>query len=186
MLSRDEAHVTNIEWLMLDIEDSANDMHAHLLVLYTLARFLPAKVIVEIGTDDGTSTLPLVMAAQRTGGIVHSVDPEPCPHAHTRIERAGLLDHWRFHQMKSEDFDPLVADLVFIDGDHSYQAVRGDLLRHGAAVRLGGIVVLHDSMAQNYPGVGLAVHDFLDVDRGRWERLTLRWCHGLTICRRIA
>lgn len=35
-------------------------------------------------------------------------------------------------------------DLLFIDGDHSYEGVRADFMTYGPLVRKGGLIVLHD------------------------------------------
>jgi len=52
------------------------------------------------------------------------------------------------------------CDFVFIDGDHSYEAVRGDLARFAPLVRSGGTLLLHD-YGEVKPGVPRAVHEFL-------------------------
>jgi predicted O-methyltransferase YrrM len=38
----------------------------------------------------------------------------------------------------------IAFDLIFIDGDHSYDAVKADFLAYSPLVRAGGLVALHD------------------------------------------
>ena len=43
------------------------------------------------------------------------------------------------------------VDLLFIDGDHSYEAVRADWENYHSLVRPGGIVAFHDASANRQP-----------------------------------
>ncbi len=43
------------------------------------------------------------------------------------------------------------CDLLYVDGDHSYEAVVADMARHRPSVRDGGLVVLDDYHG-NWPG----------------------------------
>jgi cephalosporin hydroxylase len=45
-------------------------------------------------------------------------------------------------------------DFVFIDGDHSYEAVRADVDNYGTMVADGGVLVLHDILPR--PGYGVS------------------------------
>jgi predicted O-methyltransferase YrrM len=58
-------------------------------------------------------------------------------------------------------------DLVFIDGDHSYEAVRRDFELVEPCVKPRGVVALHDVRA--HPGVGRLVGDV--VASGKWTPL---------------
>lgn len=55
---------------------------------------------------------------------------------------------------------PNHLDLVFIDGDHSYEAVKHDIQNWKKKVRPGGILAGHDYHS-DFPGVVLAVQDCL-------------------------
>jgi hypothetical protein len=99
-------------------------------------------VFVEIGTFGGGSLRVLCRVAQLTGGHVYSMDPDE---AYVRrgtipaLEREGWAPYWTYLPGCSEDIAPMEADLLYVDGDHSYPAVCSDLARHGMAVREGGI-----------------------------------------------
>ncbi|WP_420422142.1 class I SAM-dependent methyltransferase [Simkania sp.] len=58
------------------------------------------------------------------------------------------------------DLVPSDLDLVFIDGDHSYEAVKHDILNWKKKVRPGGILAGHD-YSSDFPSVVQAVHDCL-------------------------
>ncbi len=64
-----------------------------------LARGARARIIVELGTSYGYSTVWLAAAARETGGRVISIDlaRDKQDYARTRLERAGLAKHveWR-------------------------------------------------------------------------------------------
>ena len=60
--------------------------------------------------------------------------------------------------------------LLFIDGDHSYQAVRADLLAWEPYLTPGATILFHDC-DESSPGVVQAVAEYVDIHRGikSWE-----------------
>lgn len=56
-------------------------------------------------------------------------------------------------------------DLIFIDGEHSYEAVKNDIEAYLPLVRKGGIICGHDYLEFNQPGYGVnkAVEEMFDV-----------------------
>ena len=67
--------------------------------LHALVIARSAKVIVELGTSYGYSTLFLADAARQTGGKVHSYDlaPDKQLYARARLAEAGLADYVEWH-----------------------------------------------------------------------------------------
>ena len=57
---------------------------------------------------------------------------------------------------------PAEVDMVFIDGDHSYEAVKADLLAW--APRTRKLICGHDFNDPLYPGVKQAVHEYFGAD----------------------
>lgn len=53
------------------------------------------------------------------------------------------------------------ADLVFIDADHRYEAVRADILAYLPLLKAGGIISGHDFNPETWPGVCRAVHELV-------------------------
>lgn len=56
-------------------------------------------------------------------------------------------------------------DLVFLDGDHSYEQVRQDFALVSTCVKPGGIIVFHDSAC--FEGVSRVIGEALTT--GRWQ-----------------
>jgi predicted O-methyltransferase YrrM len=166
-------------------DDPAHDFAGHYLTLYSIARFLPIRQCVEIGCDDGSSTIPLLLG----GAFVHSVDIAPCREADRRIRKSGLRPGWQFYQMPSLDFATRIPagalDCVLIDGDHSEDVVRADWHAYRDKVRVGGFILLHDATSDHFPGVARVVAEEITPDF-RFEVLTFPWSWGLTCARRIA
>jgi predicted O-methyltransferase YrrM len=101
--------------------------------------------MLEIGVRGGASTSALLSGLDdKEGGHLWSVDFQPCMHfpQHPR---------WTFLQMHSLTDAPNILaavpeplDVLFIDGDHSYDAARSDLRVYGPLMRSGGLILMHD------------------------------------------
>jgi predicted O-methyltransferase YrrM len=90
------------------------------------------------------------------------------------LTRYGLEHKVHLHVADSRTVDPPPEplELLFVDGDHSYEGARADYRRWGAFVRPGGHLLFHDAVdsgayGNHYPGVARAVGE---VDSGAWER----------------
>ena len=59
-------------------------------------------------------------------------------------------------------FTKFNIDLVFIDGNHSYEYVKNDLERYYKCVRNNGVIAVHDYGHLNFPGVKKAVDEFVE------------------------
>lgn len=55
------------------------------------------------------------------------------------------------------------AAVVYVDGDHSYDAVRHDAFEAARIVKPGGFVLFDDYGHADYPEISEAVHDFLQA-----------------------
>jgi predicted O-methyltransferase YrrM len=141
------------------------------LSLFSLAVSINASTIVEIGRFRGFSTFALagalrfleigwdeparhlirpdvnyVSALQPRDRKLYSVDNLPLPEAESLLAEHGLS---RFVVLINQRSDAVVPsglfDLVFIDGDHSYEGCMADVERYcGETLRRGGYFVLHD------------------------------------------
>jgi predicted O-methyltransferase YrrM len=121
--------------------------------------------IAEIGCWTGLSTAVLANAAKDRGGLVYAVDhwrgnqgvPPLLAKAQAvdvfaifrrNLAALGLADAVRPMVMDSESAAAVVADglfdLVFIDADHRYSAIRRDLDLWLPKVRPGGVLCGHD------------------------------------------
>ncbi|MCI0400646.1 MAG: class I SAM-dependent methyltransferase [Gammaproteobacteria bacterium] len=117
------------------------------------------KRLVEIGVWHGITTCCL-RKAMAADGVLFAVDPYPVGrlgfsaqrvisysqvhkirNGYVRWLRKTGVEAARDHLASSEE----PVDFVFIDGDHSYEGLRGDWQGWSPLVGLGGIVALHDS-----------------------------------------
>jgi predicted O-methyltransferase YrrM len=127
--------------------------------LYRIVRGLDRANIAEIGRYKGGSTL-LIAAAMDSESTLWSYDlhvklmtvelgPEIDAEIERALERYGLADRVHLIVGDSKLVDPPAADfqLVFVDGDHSYEGVRGDYLNWRPALRPGGHLLFHDAAA---------------------------------------
>ena len=121
--------------------------------------------VVEIGSWKGRSTAWLAAGARLAGTKVYAVDPHTGsredPAAATLAEfranlgRAGLADHVEALVMTSTEAARVVdgpVELLFIDGDHWYEAVRLDAALWLPKLVEGGTVMFHDVGAAGYDG----------------------------------
>jgi predicted O-methyltransferase YrrM len=127
--------------------------------LFRIARELGPATIAEIGRYKGGSTL-LLAAAMHEDSTLWSYDlhvklssTHADLHAEVEVEdalaRYGLGDRVHLVVADSKSVEPPAGgcDLVFVDGDHTYEGVRGDYENWRGAVRPGGHILFHDAEA---------------------------------------
>lgn len=115
--------------------------------------------LVEVGVWHGVTTCRL-RRAMHAEGVLFGVDPYPPGRlgfsaqrviARREVEKSsGGEVRWlrltgvEAARLLAEACEPPV-DFVFIDGDHSYEGLRGDWEAWSGLVAPGGVVALHDS-----------------------------------------
>jgi predicted O-methyltransferase YrrM len=155
-----------------------------LVIISSLVKMTNPKVLFEIGTFDGRTTLNLA-AQSRKDAHVYTLD---LPRA--GIDAAGLplavhdrkyvdkpLSGIRFHGTDVEhkitqfygdsaafDYRPYVGkvDFVFVDGSHSYHYVLNDSWAALRMIRDGGLIVWHDYVPTGHrcwPGLVRALEE---------------------------
>lgn len=147
-------------------------------LLYRLVRRLGAARLAEIGRFRGGSTFVMATAMQPGATLVsydlHADGAEEGRRRDRELEEAltryGLRDRVRLlvADSRTVELPEPVLDLLFVDGDHTYEGVRADLGRWAPLVRPGGHVLLHDAVDTGgygnvYPGITRAVGEFLDA-----------------------
>lgn len=65
-------------------------------------------------------------------------------------------------------------DVLFIDGDHTYDGVKADFENYGIYIRPGGIIAFHDISTNKGPGT--AGHRIVEVPRF-WNEIKEFWPH---------
>ncbi len=127
------------------------------ILLYRLARSLRKdSVIVEVGSYLGASSVFLAIGAKGTGGVVYCVDTW-ANDAMSEGSRDTYQEFLSNTKRVADYIRPLRGrslemaaqfgesiDLLFVDGDHSYEAASDDLRAWLPKLKDGGVVVCHD------------------------------------------
>jgi predicted O-methyltransferase YrrM len=154
-------------------------------LLYRLARKVETGPIAEIGRFKGGSTVVMAEALPegvelwsydllvplRTDMSGESLDEELAA-ALTRLGVAHKV-HLIVGDSRTVEPPPGPLELLFVDGDHSYEGARADVDRWGEFIRPGGNLLLHDAVDSGlygnvYPGVSRVAAE-LGRD-SRWSR----------------
>lgn len=144
-----------------------------LQALYYLARNAPfGAKILEIGSYLGASTCYLAAGAAKVNGQVLCVDtwmnetmPEGVRDTYAEfMKNTEGAEHLIHTIRKSSDHltdsdIPASLDLVFIDGDHSYEAVKRDFERITPWLSATGVIAFHDAVT--FEGVTCTIGEAL-------------------------
>lgn len=135
---------------------SVNDSTGQLLA--ALVANHPHYRVMEIGRGYGVSTLWMLSAMR--GGLLHSYDIFDDAWSVALIDKLYndglLLAKPGLRLLKNGDLPGEAADynIIFIDGDHSYEGVRKDFERAAQLLAPGGLIIMHDVMSgAGQPGV---------------------------------
>lgn len=116
---------------------------------------------VEIGVFEGFNTVLLANAISLQGNL-YGIDPffkgklGICYYeiiAKTEIKKAGLESKVKLISLLSKDavFEvPGQVDFIFIDGDHSYSAMKQDWKDWSKKLKPNGIIALHDTSVPSH------------------------------------
>lgn len=146
----------------------ANDVHHDIDMHATFLESVAKGNILEIGVRTGISTAAMLLGLELNGGHLYSVDINPgCEGS------IGSHPQWTFLSGDSKNVGwllskiPAKLDVLFIDGDHSYEGVKHDLDNYGFLVKSGGSIVCHDVLSGYDPGVRQAFDEFISATK--WE-----------------
>jgi len=164
-----------LESLMLvrSISDSINNqtMHHHYHILYDVAQTYPQDqniTYVEIGCYAGGSACLML---QRPNTRVISIDlGSPIPEAvvHANVQKLNKFNNlYNYLKGSSQTYEMVdrlkeltnEIDILFIDGDHSYQAVINDFMLYEGLVKPEGFIIFDDYHDYGSPGTKIAVDE---------------------------
>jgi predicted O-methyltransferase YrrM len=157
-------------------------------VLSNHVRLLPRKsIIVEIGSFLGLSAT--IMSASRRDCRIICIDPcdlsgeEDSLACYQRLGFRGAAQYcmlWlnltlygaRARIIKATSQSALKKlhtkfNLLFIDGDHSYEACARDVQSYSPYLQLGGTLILHDAIEGGWPGPIKLARELSDSDNWR-------------------
>jgi predicted O-methyltransferase YrrM len=172
-------------------------------LLYGLVRSMKPEVCVEIGSARGNSACHIGLALKENGsGRLYAIDPHEQTDWNDKnavntlkefmdnISAVGVGEQVSIIRSYSDaaarDWK-LPIDLIFIDGDHSYEGVKRDWKLFLPHMRPFGIVVFHDTMWDLPPYEGRArrnmgVPQFVDELRQQgYQILTIERDYGLSL-----
>ena len=144
-------------------------------LLYGLARSIKPKVCVEIGSARGRSACAVGLALRRNGGgRLYAIDPHSVTNWNDtnsvdsfaiiseNLRKAGVTEFVEIIRQTSGEaakgWDKKV-DLIFIDGDHSYEGVKADWELFLPHLNEFGVVVFHDTLWDLRPDPEIARTD---------------------------
>ena len=126
-------------------------------------------VVLEIGCHVGDS-LAIWRECHRPSLLVGVQDTDELTversHALSVVRVVGRSQDAETHRRVLAALNGRVVDFLYIDGDHTYDAVRADWRLYSPLVRRGGVAVLHDAVLQG--------NDTVDVYRF-WPEISARY-----------
>lgn len=165
------------------ISDNINNqtMHHHYHVLYDIASTYPKDQIityVEIGCYGGGSACLML---QRPNTRVISIDlgyPVPKETVYSNVDKLNKFNNPYNYLMGNSQTLEMVnelkkltneIDILFIDGDHSYQAVINDFTLYEGLVKKGGYIIFDDYHDYGCPGTKIAVDEISEKFKEKYN-----------------
>ncbi len=154
-----------------------------ILGLLAKLRVLQPKTIVEVGTHKGGNSFLFCHAlssAERIVGVDLCVQNAAKLIHYARPQQRYFALHGdsQTTQMKARVEQRLagrVVDFLFIDGDHSYAGVKADFELYAPLVRRGGIIALHDIVADHRTRFGRDTGCYAGEVYQYWAELKARY-----------
>ena len=146
------------------------DMVVPLVELLTLAAICRHKApqrIFEIGTHTGSSTLVMALnVAEETEVLTLDLEPSEMIGSAYRDTETSSNIRQLYGNSVTFDYTPFLGavDLIYIDGDHTYNGVKSDTEKAFTLLRPGGVIVWDDyrwlDCHEECVGVTLFLNDF--------------------------
>ena len=164
------------------ISDSINNqtMHQHYHILYDIANAYPEDkyiTYVEIGCYAGGSACLLL---QRPNTKVISIDlgtPISKDIVYNNVSKLNKFKNpYYYLEGNSQTYEMVdklkeltnEVDILFIDGDHSYQGVINDFMLYEGLVKNKGFIIFDDYRDEGCPGTKKAVDDIVQSVEERY------------------
>jgi len=123
------------------------------------------QIMIEVGIDTGKTTFFLLDNIPHLK--IYAIDTDIRKFYNNSIkEKYGdrLIPMEGYSHEVADQLPDNFADIVFIDADHSYDAVKKDIVKYTPKLKKNGLLTGHDI---DYPGVNKAVNEMIkDFDVG--------------------
>ena len=131
-----------------------SDIHDHLPMLHDEAK----GDVMEIGVRGGFSTSALLAGVEEHGGHLYSVDINNCPVFPGHLQWSFLAADSIREVERVAKFAPDSLELLFVDGDHTYEGCLADLTNYAPRAKK---VLIHDCLCPlTFPGVRKACEEY--------------------------
>jgi predicted O-methyltransferase YrrM len=128
----------------------------HLLFFYNLIVQSRANRVLEIGVGGGLSSLAFLCGVKELNGLLVSIDIQLRDDTVGRIRKLGLYPFWKPVVGLSGHIDTVTTvsklgpfDVLFIDGDHTFEGCSLDYRNFVPMVRMGGYILIHDTISRS-------------------------------------
>lgn len=186
--------------------DGLGDSDHHLATIFGLVIQIKAKKILELGVRWGDTSEPIVCAASMVNGHLTAVDIEQtqwrCPDDLKPYYTFIKSDAISFLEQEVEK--GAYYDIIYVDDWHAYEHVKKELELIDKLTDKKSLILLHDLMAFSdtnghtaeyhlplNPPVGSEwssggpTRAVFELDKDKWEWVTIPINNGLTILRKI-
>ncbi len=169
-------------------EHSAPGLDWHETFIVQLASILRPKIYVELGLYQCAVFNRVIPFAEKLIGvdIEISAGKYMIPSSKTEFTCASTLE---FAQMVKNK--PIQIDMLFIDADHSKEAILRDFSNMFPFVAPHGLILLHDThpgdvslIDPKFCGTAYSAISELSLENKEYEMVTIPVSPGLTICRK--
>ncbi|KLU63991.1 SPBc2 prophage-derived glycosyltransferase SunS [Desulfosporosinus acididurans] len=174
--------------LQIALKDQLPGLNWHEDFIVHLASLYRPKVYVELGLFQCALFNRVIPFAEQLIGV------DMTPEAGNYMQHSPKT---RFVNCSTQEFvselevNPLKIDMLFIDADHSKEAVLKDFKTFFPYVAPHGLILLHDThpsdeamMQPNWSGTACQAVEILAQDTKDYELMTIPIGPGLTICRK--
>jgi predicted O-methyltransferase YrrM len=155
-------------------------------LLFSIVRAVKPETVIETGTHKGFSTLMIAQALEQNGaGHLYTVDRQDF-NVPAELERFGLAGRVTF--LKSDSVAALKdlavtlkqVDFLWLDADHSTDAVLGEIEAALPLLVPGAYLAFHDTLSD--PNEDVAVRRILE-QHPKWEYVRFTSSRGFDLMR---
>ena len=164
-----------------------SEISDHLSFLYFIVKEKNLENVLELGTQNGSSTKALLQAVSEINGSMTSVDINDVPLVKDWVIEKGFEKHWEFIQCNDLDLEwSKELDLLFIDSDHTYQQLKNELIKFVPFVKRDGFIIIHDINHDLYKDeLNRAIYDYFIERKGEFEFYKFYHNSGLMVIKKL-